>query len=141
MNKKILALFLLVIAVGAVSVVSAQDTQKIADIEFNIPEGYAYDADSADIFLKSFSDESNLEDAGVFKNSDDEILAILVYSKEPKDTGFPNDYKVEKKTINNKNGTFVSAPSRINVGFMYDEGDNFVLMQAMNEDVLKQTIK
>ena len=89
MNKKILAILLLVIAAGAVSVVSAQDTQKIGDIEFNVPDGYTYDADSVDVFLKAFSDESDMKDAGVFKNSDDEILAILVYSKEPKDTNFP----------------------------------------------------
>lgn len=141
MNRKVWVLLILLVAAGTVCVASAADTQKVGGLEFNVPEGYSVDADSADAFQEGFSDESELEDVGVFKNSNDDILAILIYKKEPEDTGFPDDYKVENKTINNKNGTFVSAPSRINVGYMYDDAGKFVLIQAMNEDVLKQTIK
>lgn len=141
MNRKILTLLVLLIAISTISIVSAADTQTIGGMEFNVPEGYVYDADSADAFLSAFSDESEIEDAGVFKNSNDDLLAILIYGKEPEETDFPSDYKIESKTINGKNGTFFSAPSKINVGFTYNDGDKFVVIQAMNEDIVKQTIK
>ena len=60
MNKKILTLLLLLIAISTISIVSATDTQKIGDLEFNVPDGYTYDADSVDVFLKAFDDESDL---------------------------------------------------------------------------------
>lgn len=140
MNRKILTLFLLLIALSTIAIVSAADTQKIGDVEFNVPEGYTYDADSVNVFLQAFEDEP-LGDVGVFKNNDDEILAIMVYNETPQEQDYPDDYKFKNKTINNKTGTLGSASSRINIVFMYNEGDKYVLIQAMNEDVLKETIK
>ena len=139
MNKKILTLLLLLIALSTIAIVSAQDTQTIGDIEFNVPEGYTYDKESVDIFLASFEDDTDLVDAGVFKNDAEEILVILVYD-DVSETDFPDDYQMENKTINNKTGTYFSAPSRINVGFTYEDGDKFIAIQAMNEDILKETI-
>lgn len=46
MNKKVLTLFLLVIALSTISIVSAADTQKIGGVEFNVPEEYTFDADA-----------------------------------------------------------------------------------------------
>lgn len=140
MNKKILTLLLLLIAVSTIAIVSAADTQTVGGIEFNIPKGYSYDQESVDIFMASFEDDTNLVDAGVFKNDADDLLVILVYD-DVAETDFPDDYKMENKTINNKTGTFFSAPSRINIGFTYEDGDKFVAIQAMNEDILKETIK
>ncbi len=140
MNKKILMLLVLLVAVSTIAAVSAADTKTIGGVEFNVPEGYAYDEDSVNIFLQAFEDEP-LGDVGVFANEDDEILAIMVYNETPDASDYPDDYKFENKTINNKNGTLGSAPSRINVVFMYDDADKYVLIQAMNEDVIKQTIK
>ncbi len=140
MNKKILTVLLLLIAVSTIAVVSAVETQKVGDLEFNVPEGYTYDAQSVDYFLKAFEDEP-LGDVGVFKNNDDEILAVMVYNETPQEMDYPDDYKFENKTINNKNGTLGTAPSRINLVFMYNEGDKYVLIQAMNEDIIKDVVK
>ncbi len=140
MNRKILTVLLLLIAISTIATVNAADTQKIGDVEFNVPEGYTYDADSVNVFLQAFEDEP-LGDVGVFKNNDDEILAIMVYNETPEDYDYPDDYKFENKTINDKDGTLGSAPSRINVVFMYNEGGKYVLIQAMNEDIIKETIK
>ncbi|WP_407415125.1 hypothetical protein [Methanobrevibacter sp.] len=140
MNKKILTILLLLIAVSTIAIVSAADTQTVGGVEFNIPEGYTYDKESVDVFLQSFEDDSALNDAGVFKNSDDEILVIIVYNDTP-ETDFPDDYKLENKTINNKTGTFATASSRINVGFLYQDGDKYIAIQAMDEDTIKATIK
>lgn len=140
MNRKILTILLLLIALSTIAIVSATDTQKIGDVEFNVPDGYTYDADSVNVFLQAFEDEP-LGDVGVFKNNDDEILAIMVYNETPQSQDYPDDYKFENKTINNKTGTLGSAPSRINIAFMYNEGDKYILIQAMNEEVLKEVIK
>jgi hypothetical protein len=140
MNKKILTLLLLLIAVSTIAIVSAADTQTVGGVEFNVPEGYTYDQESVDYFLASFEGDTKLLDAGIFKNDADELLVILVYD-DVAETDFPDDYKMENKTINNKTGTFFSAPSRINVGFTYEDGDKFIAIQAMDEDTVKATIK
>lgn len=139
MNRKILTLLLIIIAVSTISIASAADTKTIGGVEFNVPEGYSSDEDSITVFLQAF-DEENVEEVGIFKNSNNDPLAILVY-KEPQNTDYPNDYKIENKTISDKNGTLVSAPSRENVVFMYEEGDKFVLIQALDEATIEQTIK
>ena len=139
--KKILTILLILIAASAISIVSAADTQTVGDVEFNVPEGYSFDSDAGDAFLKALDDGSRIDDVGVFKNDNGDSLMIMVYKEEPGESDYPDDYKFENKTINNKNGTFMSAPSRINVAFLYEEGDKFVLIQAANEGVLKETIK
>ena len=53
MNKKLLAILLLLIAVSTIAVVSAADTQKISGVEFNVPDGYTSDADAGNTFLQS----------------------------------------------------------------------------------------
>ncbi len=139
MNRKIMTLLLILIAASAITIVSAADTQTINGVEFNVPDGYTYDADSASAFKNVMEDEK-VGDVGVFKNSNDELLVIMVYDKDPGVSDLPNDYELENKTINNKNGTLMSAPSRENIGFTYADGDKYIVIQAMNEDVLKQTI-
>ena len=141
MNKKILSILIVLITISTISIVSAADTQTIGDVEFNIPEGYVFDADSVNLFLQAFDDEKEIDDVGVFKNSDDDIFAILVYN-ETTDTDYPDDYKIENKTISEKNGTLVSAPSRDNIVFMYNnEDDKFIIIQAVDETTIKEAIK
>ncbi len=140
MNKKILTLLLLLIAISTISIVSAQDTQKIGDVEFNIPEGYVYDEASVNIFLEAFADDETIDDAGVFVKDDTDLLAILVCS-EAQDSDYVSDYEIENKTIANKTGTLFTAPDETNVVFMYEEGDKFILIQALDEDTIESTIK
>lgn len=140
MNKKVLTLFLLLVALSTISIVSAADTQKIGGVEFNVPEGYAFDADTSNAFLDSL-EKGKVSDVGVFKNSDGDTVFIMVYDKTPETSDFPSDYKFENKTINNKNGTFMSADSRINIAFEYQDGDKFIVIQANDEDTLKEVIK
>lgn len=140
MNKKILALLLILIAISTISIVSAQDTKTIGGVEFNVPEGYTYDADSVSIFLQAFDDDGAIEDVGVFKSSSNDPLAILVYNGTP-DMDYPSDYEIVNKTISGKNGSLVSAPSRANVVFMYNDKNKFVLIQAIDEATIEKTIK
>lgn len=140
MNKKVLTLFLLLIAVSTIAVVSAADTQKIGGVEFNVPEGYTFDADAGNAFLKSL-ENGKVSDVGVFKNSNGDTVFIMIYNKTPETQDFPSDYKFENKTINNKNGTFMSADSRINIAFEYKDGDKFIVIQANDEATLKEVIK
>ena len=140
MNKKVLTLLLLLIALSTIAVVSAADTQKIGGVEFNIPEGYTYDADAGDSFLNSL-ENGKVSDVGVFKNSNGDTVFIMIYNETPETSDFPDDYKFENKTINNKNGTFMSADSRINVAFEYQDGDKFIVIQANDEATLEEVIK
>ena len=71
MNKKILSILIVLITISTISIVSAADTQTIGDVEFNIPEGYVYDADSVNLFLQAFDDEKEIDDVGVFKKNRD----------------------------------------------------------------------
>jgi hypothetical protein len=139
MNKKVLTLLLLLIAVSTIAVVSAADTQTIGNIEFNIPDGYVYDGDSSNALLQAF-DEEKSDDTGVFTNDKGESVIIMIYKETP-ETEYPDDYVSENKTINAKNGTLFSAPSRENILFTYNEGDKIVFIQAMDENILKETIK
>lgn len=141
MNKKILTILLILIAASAISIVSAADAQTIGGVEFNTPEGYSFDSNAGDAFLKALDDGSKIEDVGVFKNDNGDSLMIMAYKEDPGESDYPDDYEFENKTIHNKNGTFMSAPSKINVAYLYEEGDKFVLIQAADEDVLEETIK
>ena len=133
-------MLLLLIAVSTIAAVSAADTQKISGVEFNVPEGYAFDADAGNAFLQSL-ENGKVSDVGVFKNSDGDSAFIMVYDESPENSDFPDDYKFENKTIAGKNGTFMSAPSRINVAFEYKEGDKFIVIQAMDEKVIEELLK
>lgn len=142
MNRKVLTLLLLLIAVSTIAVISAADTQKISGVEFNVPEGYTYDADAGQTFLDSLENRK-VDDVGVFTNNAGEVggtIFIMVYNEDPGTSDFPSDYEFENKTINGKNGTYMSAPSRENIGFEYIDGDKYVFIQALNEDVLKEVI-
>ena len=127
-------------AVSTIAIVSAADTQKISGVEFNVPEGYTFDADAGNTFLKSLENKK-VDDVGVFKNSDGESIFIMVYNETPETSDFPDDYKFENKTIAGKNGTLMSASSRINVGFSYDEGDKYIVIQAKDESVIEELLK
>ena len=141
MNKKILTLLIVLITVSTIAIVGAADTQTIGDVEFNIPEGYVYDADSVNLFLQAFDDEKEIDDVGVFKNSADDIFAILVYN-ETTDQDYPDDYNIENKTISEKNGTLATAPSGENIVFMYNtEDDKFIIIQAVDETTIEEAIK
>ena len=140
MNKKILTILLLLIAIGTISIVVAADTQKISGVEFNVPNGYSYDADAGATFLNGLENKK-VDDVGVFKNDKGETVFIMVYNKTPEKSDFPSDYEFVNKTINKKNGTFMSAPSRVNVAFEYADGNKYVVIQAMNEDIIKEVIK
>ena len=140
MNKKILTILLLLIAVSTIAVVSAVDTQKISGVEFNVPEGYTFDADAGNSFLQSL-ENGKVSDVGVFKNSDGDTVFIMIYNETPENSDFPDDYKFENKTISGKNGTFMSAPSRINVAFQYQDGDKYIVIQAMDEKVIEELLK
>lgn len=140
MNKKVLTILLLLIAVSTIAVVSAADTQKISGVEFNVPEGYTFDADAGNSFLQSL-ENGKVSDVGVFKNSDGDTVFIMIYDETPETSDFPDDYKFENKTIAGKNGTFMSAPSRINVAFQYQEGDKYIVIQAMDEKVIEELLK
>lgn len=143
MNRKLLTLLLLLITISTISVVVAADTQKIGGVEFNVPDGYTYDADAGTTFLKSLENRK-VADVGVFTNDAGELggtIFIMIYNKDPEASDFPSDYTFENKTINGKNGTFMSAPSRGNIGFQYNDGDKYIFIQALNEDILKEVIK
>ena len=140
MNKKILTILLLLIAVSTIAVVSAADTQKISGVEFNVPEGYTFDEDAGNSFLQSL-ESGKVSDVGVFKNSAGDTVFIMIYNETPENSDFPDDYKFENKTIAGENGTLMSAPSRINVAFQYQEGDKYIVIQAMDEKVIEELLK
>ncbi len=142
MNKRILTLLLLLIAVITIAVVSAADTQTISGVEFNVPDGYTYDANAVQTLLNSLENKK-VDDVDVFTNDAGEVggnIFIMVYNEDPGASDFPSDYEFENKTINGKNGTFMSAPSRGNIGFQYTDGDKYIFIQALDEDVLKEVI-
>lgn len=142
MNRKILAILLLLVALSTIAIVSAAETQKISGVEFNVPEGYTYDADAGNTFLNSLENKK-VDDVGVFTNDAGETggtIFIMVYNEDPGASDFPSDYKFENKTINGKNGTFMTASSRGNIGFQYNEGDKYIFIQALDEDTLKEVI-
>lgn len=140
MNHKVLALLLLIMAVSTISIVSAADTQTISGVKFNTPEGYAFDADTGNAFLDSLENRK-VDDVGVFKNNDGDTVFIMVYNETPETSDFPSDYKFENKTIAGKNGTLMSAPSRMNIAFEYKDGSKYIVIQAMNESIIEELIK
>ena len=140
MNKKLLALLLLLIVVSTIAVVNAAATQNIGGVEFNVPEGYTFDADASNAFLQSLENRK-VSDVGVFKNSNGDSVFIMIYNETPQNSDFPDDYQFENKTIAGKNGTLMSASSRINVAFQYQDGDKFIVIQAMDEKVIEEILK
>ena len=139
MNKKFLTILFLLMAVSTIAVVSAQNTQ-LSGVEFNVPEGYTFDKDAISTLIQSLEDEK-LSDLCVFKNSKGDTVLIMIYNKYPKNLVFPDDYKVENKTIHGKNGTFMSASSTNKVAFQYPEGDKYIVIQTMDEKVIDEFLK
>ena len=142
MNKKILTILLILVALSTIAIVSAQDTQTISGVEFNVPDGYTYDAEAGNTFLDSLENRK-VDDVDVFTNDAGEVggtIFIMIYNEDPGASDFPSDYEFENKTINGKKGTFMSAHSRGNIGFQYADGDKYIFIQALDEDVLKEVI-
>lgn len=136
MNKKILAVLIILIAVSTISVVSATNTRNIGGVDFNVPAGYTYDRAAVNVFLQIF-DDSGMDDVGVFTKGNDDVLAIVTYTEAP-DIDYPSEYKVKNKKINGKKGTLAKASD--NVMFTYKEDDLYVLIQAVDEDVIKEIV-
>ena len=136
MNKLLTFLIILMVAAGTVAVVSAANTEKINGLEFNIPDGYEYDANHSQSLAESvnispdqiagYSNGTNIFAIMVMKNPDNRTLDDI-------NTGnFPI------KTINGKQGILNDRDDYI--GFAYLDGDKIVSIITLNQSVIDQII-
>lgn len=126
MNKKILIVCLIAVAIVSVGVVSAADTFTLGGIDFNIPDGFK-------------KDDAKSNDTSVWlKSNNDSVLVSVLDSKGVPLEKMKDDGDVEKN-IAGKQGYF--SQGKYSVFFLYKEGDKFVHIGAGDEATIEAIIK
>lgn len=149
MNRKILlTLAILIAAVATISVVCASDpvavngsTIKVNGLEFNIPNGFAYDENDTHAMLESYNNQLDPNTVVALTNSSHEDIYIFVLDNEANKTlsDFSNNNTIEK-TIAGKDGILLN----VTLGdpqFTYLDGNKIVLISADNENLISSVIR
>ena len=151
MNKKLLSmLVILIVAAATISVVSATDavnvngkTISVNGVEFNIPDGYAYDQDSTNTILGNIG--MNNGTSAVLAKGASNIIAICVLDNPGVNMTLSdlNQQNLPEKTINNKTG-FIQTNSTGDfnlTSFEYLDGNKIIIVMATDENMLSSVIK
>ena len=107
MNKKILlTLAILIAALAIISVACASEpvavngnSIKVNGLEFNIPEGFAYDENDTQAMLRSYNNEFDPNTVVALTNSSHDNIYIFVLNNEENKSlsDFANNYTIEKR--------------------------------------------
>ena len=149
MNKKILlTLAILIAALAIISVACASEpvavngnSIKVNGLEFNIPEGFAYDENDTQAMLRSYNNEFDPNTVVALTNSSHDNIYIFVLNNEENKSlsDFANNYTIEK-TIAGKNGVMLDNNFG-EIQFIYLDGNKIVLIDADNENLISSVIK
>ena len=152
MNRKIIAIFALLIVATSISAVSAFDlgdifggeenqTATIGGVDFNIPAGYENDTQAvSNHFTKAFENEGyKVDAAGYSKGSTGVVIAVVDYSDfEISDEDIQQDFASEGNTTTINN---ITGASNIDDGayvFSYAKNYKYVLISADNEQTVSE---
>lgn len=147
MNKKILAIFALLIVVASVSAVSAFDlgdlfggakneTVTIAGVDFNVPGGYQEDAtNTTDKMLAPFKEQGENITSKAF-TKDNSGIAIVVMNVT---NGLTNEQVLERmggnETIINNVTGYLSHDEGQTL-FNFEKNDRVVMISASDEKII-----
>ena len=143
MNKKIFAIFALLIVVTGISAVSAFDlgdifgggneTVTIGGIDFNIPSGYKEDSTNTFNIIEGFIDEGYDFDGKVYAKDNTEV-GIYVYNYSSLDADDILGEFSNETTINDVGG-FMEFDDNDHV-FVYTKDKCIVLIASNDENVI-----
>lgn len=143
MNKKILAILaILIVAASAVTFVSAADTVKVNDVEFNVPDGYKYDKNITD----SYTDQNGFEPGtlGIFSDSTGKNLILISVHDVESDVTVDdiNTHGYSHKIIAGKDGIY-TLDGKNNQFFMFEyiQDGKKIVVEANTEELVEETIK
>ncbi len=143
MNKKILAILaILIVAASAVTFVSAADTVKVNDVEFNVPDGYKYDKN----ITESYADQNGFEPGtlGIFSDSTGKNLILISVHDVESDVTVDdiNTHGYSHKIIAGKDGIY-TLDGKNNQFFMFEyiQDGKKIVVEANTEELVEETIK
>lgn len=140
MNKKILIfLAILIVAVSAVSIVSASETLKVNGVEFNIPDGYKYDDDLVEEANQGFNFPQ--ESIGAFSNGNDKVMIVVVDDKNNQVQNEIDKNPDSQKTINGKKGMLIEDAGDGMQSFMYVDGGKAIAIKTTDTSIIDKVIK
>ena len=130
-------MIVMIVAASAIALVSAADTVTINGVDFNVPEGYSYDAD-----LSLAADEDygvSPGTIGVLTNGDDQIIILVGNNTEGSTLDDINTNNLPAKTINGKDGAFNENANGMQ-SFAYIEDGKIFVIAAPDEATIEQVI-
>ena len=151
MNKKILAIFALLIVAAGMSAVSAFDlgdifgggenqTATVGGVDFNIPAGYENDTQAVNSqFTKLFKDAGyKVDAAGYAKDSTGVVIAVVDYSDYE-----ISDEEIEQEFIGGNTTTInnITSTSSIEDGayvFSFAKDNKFVVISTDSEQTVSE---
>lgn len=140
MNKKILIfLAILIVAVSAVSIVSAAETLKVNGVEFNIPDGYTYDDSLVEEANQGFNFPQ--ESIGAFSNGNDKVMIVVIQDQNNQVQDEIDKNPDSQKTINGKTGLLIEDAGDGMQSFMYVDGGKAIAIKTTDASIIDKVIK
>lgn len=141
MNKKLLTILLiLVVAATAITYVSAAETVTVHSEEFNVPDGYTYNAE--DDFTFTYDNGDTLGVLAFLWDGTD-MISISVLDNFAGDTldGLKaQNSSFKDKTISGKEGIIAHDDEDGSVYFEYIENGKIITIHASKESLIEKTI-
>ena len=139
MNKKLLGILLVLIAVVAIgTVVAASETVEIEGFEFTVPDGFTEDPTHETVnVVKEQNGVTFTSNGKLYQNDDGDVVNVLVaeYDGVEVTDDVAAGLGVDAKTIAGIDGYVI--PNGTLTSFEFPNDGNLVVLSTNNEDILE----